>query len=206
MPVERSAPAQVGSAHQVGACRVGRGAIAELERVLETDPLFPFARCWLGEILCLARHYDRGIEQVRLVLETNPAYFLGHFVMGNLAAGKGMTEEAVVSYRRASELTGGSPLMLGWLGLSLAQSGNAAEARAVYARLQVMAPKAYVPPTSFAWIHLGLGETDSFFARMDRAVDARDHMLMPIKSYDFLDPIRPDPRYASLLRRMNLKP
>lgn len=181
-------------------------AIAEVERVLETDPLFLFARNWLGEMLCLARHYDRGIEQVRIALEANPAYFGGHFVMGNLAAGKGMTAEAVAAHRRASELTGGSPLMLGWLGLSLAQSGNTAEARAVYARLQAMAPKVYVPPTSLAWIHLGLGETDSFFACMDRAVDARDHMLTPIKSYHFLDPIRSDPRYARLLRRMNLKP
>jgi hypothetical protein len=39
---------------------------------------------------------------------------------------------------------------------------------------------------------------------MDRAVDARDHMIMPIKSYPFLDRVRDDRRYDALLRRMNL--
>jgi len=61
-----------------------------------------------------------------------------------------------------------------------------------------------VPPTSLAWIHLGLGEIDQFFQWMDRAIDARDHMITPIKSYPFMDRIRDDPRYIDLLRKMNL--
>jgi hypothetical protein len=117
-----------------------------------------------------------------------------------------MFDEAVAAHRKATELIGGAPLMQGWLGLAFAQARNTAEARAVLERLHAMAAKVYVPPTSFAWIHLGLGEKDDFFTWMDRAIDARDHMLMPIKSYPFLDPIRPDPRYLGLLRRMNLKP
>jgi hypothetical protein len=67
-----------------------------------------------------------------------------------------------------------------------------------------MAAQAYVPPTNFAWIHLGLGEIDEAFAWMDKAIDARDGMMTPIKSYWFLDPIRDDPRFTALLRKMNL--
>jgi TolB-like protein len=63
----------------------------------------------------------------------------------------------------------------------------------------------YVPPTSYAWLHIGLGEIDQFFEWMDRAIDARDHMIMPIKSYAFFDPIRGDSRYGALLRKMNLE-
>jgi hypothetical protein len=40
---------------------------------------------------------------------------------------------------------------------------------------------------------------------MDRAVDARDQLMMPIKSYAFFDPIRNDPRFLSLLRKMKLE-
>jgi len=68
-----------------------------------------------------------------------------------------------------------------------------------------MSAHAYVPPTSFAWTYLGLGEIDEAFAWMDKAIDARDHMMTPIRSYWFLDPIRDDPRFHALLRRMNLE-
>jgi hypothetical protein len=117
-----------------------------------------------------------------------------------------MFEEAIAAHRRAVELSGGSPLMLGWLGLALAQSGETAEARAILDRLHLIAREAYVPPTSFAWIQLGLGEIDGAFTWMDRAVDGRDQMMIPIKTYPFLDPIRADPRFSALLRKMNLEP
>ena len=53
---------------------------------------------------------------------------------------------------------------------------------------------------------LGLGELDEAFAWMNRAVDQRDPMMTRIKSYEFFDPIRSDPRFAVLLRKMNLEP
>jgi len=62
----------------------------------------------------------------------------------------------------------------------------------------------YVPPTCFAWVHLGLGETDAAFSWLDRAVEECDQRMMPIKSYRFFDPIRTDPRFLGLLRKMHL--
>jgi hypothetical protein len=84
--------------------------------------------------------------------------------------------------------------MLGWLALALAQSGGTAEARALLERLYAALAETYVPAASLAWIHLGLGEIDRAFTWMDRAVDARDPMMIPLKTYPFLDPIRSDPR------------
>jgi tetratricopeptide (TPR) repeat protein len=181
-------------------------AVAELELALELDPMSMFARCWLAYALGLKRQFDRGTEQIRLVLEVDPEYFWAHFILGDLYGGKRMLTEGIAAHRKAAELTGGAPMMLGWLGMTLAQSGDTAAARAILDRLHAIALKAYVLPTSFAWIHLGLGETDQAFEWLDRAVDARDHMLMPIKSYPFLDEIRADPRYTALLRRMKLEP
>ena len=64
----------------------------------------------------------------------------------------------------------------------------------------------YVPPTSFAWTYLGLGDVDNTFTWLDRAVEVRDRMMVAIQSYWFFDPLRDDPRFADLLRRMKLTP
>lgn len=47
--------------------------------------------------------------------------------------------------------------------------------------------------------------TDEAFAWMDRAIDDRDPMMTPIKSFPFLDPLRADPRFLALLWKMNLE-
>ncbi len=179
-------------------------AVAELEAALDLDPLAMMPRVWLEVMLGLSRQYDRAIEQGRLVLEIAPTHFLPHFTIGTVYHEAGMFELAIAALRRADELTGGAPLILGWLGLTLADSGDQAGARALLERLRTMAPSMYVPPTSFAWIHLGLGEIDEFFAWMDRAIEERDHLSMAIKTYPFLDRIRDDPRYVALLHKMNL--
>jgi serine/threonine-protein kinase len=181
-------------------------AAAEIEHALESDPLSLFMRWWLAVMLTLGRQYDRAMEQARLMLELDASCYLGHFAAGLVYLERRMFEEATAAFRKAAELSGGAPFMLGWLGVALAQAGETAGARAMLERLHEMARVAYVPPTSFAWLHLGLGDTDSAFTWMERAIDARDPMIMPIKSYAFLDALRPDPRYLALLRKMNLEP
>jgi hypothetical protein len=53
---------------------------------------------------------------------------------------------------------------------------------------------------------LGLRDVDRALEWLDRAVDTRDQLMMPIKSYVFFDPIRNDPRFHALLRKMRLEP
>ncbi len=180
-------------------------AVAELEAALEFDPLSTYTRTPLAIMLLLWHRYDRAIAEARRLLELDPSAYWGHLVIGSCYRELRMFDEAIAANRRAVELSGNSAAMLGWLGLSLGLSGKKTEARALLKRLHGMAAQAYVPPTSFAWIHLGLGEIDSAFEWLDRAIDARDQFMMAIKSYAFFDPIRADPRFAALLRKMHLE-
>jgi tetratricopeptide (TPR) repeat protein len=180
-------------------------AAAELEGVLEYDPMNLNVRCWLAVQHYLGCHYDCALEQLRLVLEVDPNYSLGHLVLGQTRCMEHSFEEAIPVFRKAVKLYGGAPMVLGWLGLALAQGGNISEARGLLDHLHVVAAQAYVPRTCFAWIHLGLGEIDDAFVWMDHAIEARDHMMTPIKTYPFMDPIRSDPRFAALLRKMKLE-
>ena len=180
-------------------------AIDELERALQRDPLsVPGEHMARHHVVGSRASADRVIDQARLMIELEPAGPPGHWLLGVGFRGKGLLDEAIASHRRAVDLSGGSPIMLGWLGLILGVSGRADEARAVLERLEVMARTTYVPPTSFAWIYLGLRDVDRAFEWLDRAVDAHDQFMMPIKSYAFFDPIRDDPRFQALLRKMKL--
>jgi TolB-like protein/Tfp pilus assembly protein PilF len=181
-------------------------ALVELERALELDPLSLLGRLWLGVMLVLWRRYERAVAESQKVLDLDPGYALAYFVRAVSFRYQGRLEEALAAQRKAVELSGGAAAMLGWLGLMLAGSGQAAEAREVLHRLQGMAAKGYVPPSSFAWIYLGLREIDTAFEWLNRAVDDCDQLMMPIKSYAFFDPIRADPRFTVLLRKMNLEP
>jgi len=54
----------------------------------------------------------------------------------------------------------------------------------------------YVPPSSFANVLVGLGQIERAFEWLGRAIDARDPLIMPIKSFPYLDPLRTDPRFT----------
>ena len=181
-------------------------AITEIERALESDPLSLLMQGWLGVMLVLAHKWDRALDQAHLLLQLSPSTFWGHFIFGVTYREKRMFDKAVSALRAAIEVSGGMPGLIGWLGLTLGMNGSAAEARSLLDRLHGKAAQGYVPPSSFAWIHLGLGETDNAFEWLDRAVDECDQFMMPIKSYSFFDPLRADPRFQALTRKMNLEP
>ena len=197
-------------------------AIAEIKQALESDPLAGLTRAWLGIMLLLAEEYDQAIDEARGLLELEPASCWPHFITGiayrqkyyegfvlgrrrpaDASAGPIFAEEAVAGHLRAIELYPGSDYFLGWLGLALGMCGRKAEARAVLEKLR--RSKRYILPTSFAHVYLGLGEFDAAFEWFDRAVEERDQNMMLILSGRHFDPIREDPRFAALLRKMKLE-
>ncbi len=173
--------------------------------MLDLDPLNLEARRWLGLMHWWRRDYDHAIEQAKLILAVDSNYPTAHVLIGVVRCAERKFDEAVSELRKCVELSNRAPVWLGWLGLGLAQKGDIAEARALLAQLHAAADEKYIPASCFAWIHLGLGELEQAFAWMNRAVDERDPMMTPIRSYPFFDPIQADPRFAALLRKMNLE-
>lgn len=180
-------------------------AVEELELMLESDPLSLDARSWLSVMLYLSRKFDQALEQARRNMEMEPEYFVTYDVAGQVYLSMRRFEESAATFQRAIELCPNLPTLRGWLGLSLGLGGHTAEARAVLDYIRSIACERYVSPTCFGWIHLGLGDIDEAFIWLERAIDAPDRMIEPIMTYPFLDPLRGDPRFAALLRKMNLE-
>jgi TolB-like protein len=189
-------------------------AIGEIERALDLDPLSASARTWLGVMLLFGRDYDRAMTEAGRLQELEPASPWPHFIVG-IACWKKyarearlgnpkpeLAEEAIREHRMAVERSPGLDYHLGWLGLALGVCGREAEAREVLARLQ--GSTQYNLPTTIGNVHLGLGEIDAAFECFDRAIEERDQNMMPILSYAHFDPIRGEPRFAELVRKMKL--
>jgi TolB-like protein/tetratricopeptide (TPR) repeat protein/predicted Ser/Thr protein kinase len=179
-------------------------AMAEIEGIVPLDPLSLHTRWWLAVMANFSRKLDRLAEEAQHMLALDPNHFLGHWALGMHRDAIGAGAEAVAALERAHELSGGVPFTLGFLAYACGRAGRADKARALLEGACEAAKTGYVPPSTFALGHIGLGDWDAAFEWLDRAVEGRDPLVMPIKSYLFLDPVRDDPRYRALLHKMNL--
>ena len=179
-------------------------AMAELEDVVRTDPLSVPARWWLAVMCLLAGRLDRMDDEAQHMIALDPHHFLGYWTLGMQRDTAGAHPEAVAALERAHQLSGGSPFTLGFLALVNGRAGRAAAARALLERAAGAAKSGYVPPSTFAFGHIGLGDWDAAFRWLEEAIEARDPLVMPIKTFPFLAPVRGDARYHALLRKMKL--
>ena len=140
------------------------------------------------------------------MIELDPTHFLGHWVLGMGLNESGAAPDALPELQRAHELSGGIPFTLGFLAFASGRAGQRERARELLESALRAAATGYVPPSTFAFGCAGLGQWDAAFEWLNRAVDGRDPLIMPVKSFSFLDPVRNDPRYRTLLQRMNLLP
>jgi TolB-like protein len=181
-----------------------REATAEVEEVLRSDPYSLLVRWWLAVMTYLDRQPERMAEEGRRMIALDPGHFLGHWVIGAASDELGAGREAVRAFDEANRLSGGIPFTLGFLAFANGRAGERAEARRLLEAAAGLAERAYVPPTTFLMAHVGLGDWDEVLRWADAAIEARDPIIIPIKTFPFLDPIREDRRFRVLLEKMRL--
>ena len=179
-------------------------SIAELEALVRTDPLSIFVRWWLGVMCYLARRPAPLIEEGRHMIALDATHFLSHWVRGMGLEATGALAEALAELEKAHELSGGIPFTLGFLAYVYGRAGREKDARALLDVATRAAATTYVPPFTFALGYAGLGDWGATFEWLDKAIEIRDPLIIPIKTHPFLDPVRDDPRYRALLKKMNL--
>jgi tetratricopeptide (TPR) repeat protein len=115
-----------------------------------------------------------------------------------------MWTEAIESAARAVELSGRGTYRLSLLGACLAASGRQAEAKAILAELAAVSPRRYVSAAEIAFVHVALGQSDVAFEWLEKALAERAWSLVLLRVDPRADPLREDPRFADLLRRIGL--
>jgi len=179
-------------------------AVTEVEAVLQSDPLSLFVRWWLGAMAYLGRHPERMIDEGRHMVALDPTHFLGHWACGLGAIESDAPDEALAALEKAHDLSGGIPFTLGFLAYGYGRLGRPDDARKLLEQAETTAAKTYIPPSTFGFGYAGLEDWDAAFHWWGQAVEVRDPFIMPIKTWPFFDPVRGDPRYRAMLRRMSL--
>jgi TolB-like protein/Tfp pilus assembly protein PilF len=180
-------------------------ALAEAKRALECDPLSPIVNNLLALQYYLLRRYDEAIAQYRRTLEIDPNLGASNIELGFSYAAKGMLREAIAVGEKHSA-TATALRARGALGYFLALSGDREGALRQLEGLRALSQLQYVAPHHFYLIYLGLGEKDQAFAWLEKAHQDRSGIFFQLKADPVNDPLRSDPRFADLLRRVGLSP
>ena len=180
-------------------------SIAASNRARELDPFSLAISSQRGFLLENARRYDEAIEQLRAVIAMDPNHYHAHWVLGHTYVAKGQFEEAIVAAQKAVDLSQRAPGALGMLGLAYGLGGHEAEAKKVLNELLKLSEGRYVTPAALVNVYIGLGDKEQAFVWLEKAYQERSNYLAFLKVFPIVDPLRSDPRFDELTRRVGLR-
>jgi len=179
--------------------------VAEAMRARELDPLsLPVNNALAGRLLAAGR-YDEALRQVQTTLELDEHFAPAHQTLGWIYLHGGKQDDAIREFQNALELAGAADTDIQLdLGFAYAVSGRPDEARRILANLQQLYQQGIVPAASLATLHGALGESNEAFVWLEKAYQERDPQLTYLKAGRRFEPLREDPRFGLLLRRIGL--
>jgi TolB-like protein/DNA-binding winged helix-turn-helix (wHTH) protein/Tfp pilus assembly protein PilF len=179
-------------------------AAAEMQRALELNPVSLRVGQSAGRALFLARRYTEAVERYKKTLELDPNFVPALIGLGRVYIALGRREQALAELERAAAISDRAPSSLGSLGLAYGVFGDRHRALKILAELRDVSAHAYVSPLDFADAHLGLRDNDQVFEELHRAAEHQLSSLPALSTAAEYDPLRTDPRFADLLRLVNL--
>jgi TolB-like protein/Flp pilus assembly protein TadD len=158
----------------------------------------------LGWILFQSRHYDDAVRELQSSLAVYPDNPWDMWFLGFALIAKGAPGEAIPVLEKAVTLSDRNPAIIAVLIRAYAHTGRRAEAMRLLEELKRRQQKSYIPAAAFVNAYLGLGDKEQAFAWMERGYQEQSTILQFLRVHPFFDPIRDDPRFADLLRRVAL--
>ena len=178
-------------------------ALTWAQRARELDPL-GISGVQTGWILLFARRYDEAIRELRSVLAVRPDYDPALWSLGFALIGKGQFEDAIPLLERTVTMMERSPGSIEALATAYGYAGRRKEAVRLINELKQRRQTSYVPAGVFVGPYLALGDYDEAFTWLERAYQEKSETLQYLKVDPFFDPVRADPRFADLVRRVGL--
>jgi len=185
---------------------MGRFPEAEREARIaqQLDPLSVAVTATRGWILHYAGKDREALEVLRSGVRSDSGNSIAQLYLGRVYQAMGQYDSASAHYLATGPLRTWIPTVAGQ-GTVAALEGRRAAARSVVHSFDSLARVGrYVTPYAVALVFAALGERDSAFARLEQGYRERTHWLVWLNRDSRWATLRPDPRFADLVRRMGL--
>ncbi len=180
-------------------------AQAQLKRATELDPLSPITFGSYAMALASTHATDAAIAAGRRAVELDSTLLVTRFMLGAVYLQAGRIPDAVRELEAGNRLDPSSVINSGLLGYAYARAGNKPAATRIAKDLESAVGQVSGAAGAAARVYIGLGDNDRALTLLDRAVRDRDSFFSSeVLSESFFDPIRSDPRFASVVTRVGL--
>lgn len=179
-------------------------SISESRRAADLDPLSP--QILLDATIAPAweRRFEDAKDLVKRSSELDPSFFLPAWENGWIDIQAGKVTEAIPELLKAKSMN--SPAFAGaWLGYAYGASGDRIRAQAELAELKSKALRGYVSPFNLALIYMGLGDRERALSYLDQSYAADSQWLGWLKGDRVWNPLRSDPRFVALMKRLRFE-
>lgn len=197
------------SMYAVHLATVGRkAAIQEIDTALALDPFSPMVHSLASYVFLATREDDRAIREARRAAEIDPTFAEGHINLAMALGNKGQFDEAFAEWLRYLSLDGDAELAqeLGTAARKISGPGDPGQklAHITLSYYQKKSKTQYVAPLAVAGAYMDLGDKDRAFEWLNKAYQEHSTGLFAIAVVPGFDPLRSDPRFQELLRRIGL--
>jgi TolB-like protein/Tfp pilus assembly protein PilF len=178
-------------------------AVDSVRRGRELDPI-AVPGALVAWILFQSRRYEEAERELHSALAVQPDDATALWYMGFVLLAKNQAADASPYLEKALTVSNRSPGVIGVLIRAYNQAGRRADALQLLAELKTRRKTGYVPSGAFVNAYLGLEEKEQVFVSLEEAYKEQSNILQFLKVHPYFDPLRSDPRFADLLRRVGL--
>jgi len=181
-------------------------ALAEINRAHQLDPQSLIITTSVGNVHSAMRQYDEAIAVCQKVASENPAFAPARGCLSNAYWGKRMYPQNIEEWKAYVQLSGyrnGAELTAA-VEQGFHSEGWKGALRKFIEVFQAQRKSGCVSAYSIAVCYADLGEKDQAFQWLNTAYQDREGSLIGLQTDFLLDPLRSDPRFAELVRKVGL--
>ena len=178
--------------------------IAEIKRGLELEPLDINMGGTLSSAYFFAGQNDVALEQARKTHEIEPGHPIGRWILSQAYLVNGMNAEAIAHNEQWLQAEPTNQFALRDAGIAYANVGRRDKAEEMIKRFREVQKTQYIPTSRIASIYGALGDMEKAFAELEVGFEARDWELYRSNVEPYMNPLRNDPRFSELVKKLNL--
>ena len=178
--------------------------VAQMDELVQRFPRDQWIRSNAAWRFLAAGRLDRAIDEATAAIDISDGHGDAYASRGWAYLHKGELDKAIQDFERNAALYGHAAVPVAQLAFAKITAGNVSEGRALLDEILQTAATRFVPPEAIAQVYVALGETDNAILWLGRAFEARSRGMIFLNVQASWDPIRDDPRFQELLRKMGL--